>query len=155
MAKELVTDFDLTYDTLSTALPAFKEFLSESNTDKKVTHLKKLIANSLSNASESNKSKGKNSKGKPSKNSFAGVMQRIDATAEMVQDMNSNKTAKENLTKAISAQVKTNELTKDDLILRIANLDALRRQYQIQLTAIVDKEKESAIELAATGTDGK
>ena len=155
MAKELVKDFNLTYDTLSTALPAFKEFLSESNTDKKVTHLKKLIANSLSNASESNKSKGKNSKGKPSKNSFAGVMQRIDATAEMVQDMNSNKTAKENLTKAISAQVKTNELTKDDLILRIANLDALRRQYQIQLTAIVDKEKESAIELAATGTDGK
>jgi len=151
MAKGLVKEFDLTYDTLSTALPAFKEFLSETNENKTVTHLKELINKSLGNASDVNKSKGKNSKGHPSKNSFDGVLQRIGDTAEICSDLQANKTARENVTKVLSTQIKTGELTKEDLIRRIADTQALLKEYTQQLKAL--KEQESA--LKSTGTDGK
>ena len=98
-----------------------------------------------------NKSKGKNSKGHPSKNSFDGVLQRIGDTAEICSDLQANKTARENVTKVLSTQIKTGELTKEDLIRRIADTQALLKEYTQQLKAL--KEQESA--LKSTGTDGK
>ena len=76
-------------------------------------------------------------------------MERINTTAEYCTDLQASKDARENQTKAISAMVKDGTLDKETLVLRIANLDLLKKEYMTQLNAIREQEeKEQAKKVA-------
>tara|TARA_R100001163_G_C5039108_1_gene177631 strand:+ start:302 stop:1153 length:852 start_codon:yes stop_codon:yes gene_type:complete len=157
MTKALMDQYGLTYDTIDCkeVNEVYKTFFkltkkdgnpSAQMTDKK---LKSMIKAALKTRGQASKSKGKNSKGHPSKTSFAGVMERINTTAEYCTDLQASKDARENQTKAISAMVKDGTLDKETLVLRIANLDLLKKEYMTQLNAIREQEeKEQAKKVA-------